>query len=164
MSPARPRTRNAAMRLLPVLLALLLAPTTRPAMNPTGPFEMARFRWLNRPLLLFAPAHDDRRLLRQRQLLDAQRDGLVDRDIIVIELAGPDVGHARDPADGSDERLSEDDVKRLRLDYGVPLDAFAVVLVGKDGTEKRREDDVVEPATLFEQIDQMPMRKREVEG
>ena len=145
---------------LPLLLLALLLPATRP-MNPTGPFDMARFRWQNRPLLVFAPGETDP-LARQRTLLNDATAGLIDRDMVLIEVLGPDSGHVLDPADGSRERLTADDVKQLRLAYDVTLDRFAVVLVGKDGTEKRRDADVVDPADVFEQIDAMPMRKDEM--
>jgi hypothetical protein len=39
--------------------------------------------------------------------------------------------------------------------------SFAVVLVGKDGGEKRRSNDVVAVEELFAQIDAMPMRQSE---
>ena len=39
---------------------------------------------------------------------------------------------------------------------------FVVILIGKDGGEKERFLEPVEPAYLFNLIDQMPMRRREV--
>ena len=40
--------------------------------------------------------------------------------------------------------------------------AFAAVLVGKDGGEKFRSEGPVSPEVLFEIIDAMPMRRREM--
>jgi hypothetical protein len=37
-----------------------------------------------------------------------------------------------------------------------------VILVGKDGTEKRREQTPIELADIFNQIDAMPMRQQEM--
>ena len=151
--------------MIPILLAALLlgSPTTKEAdVNPTGAFDMARYRWMNRPLLLFAPIGDDPRLIEQRRVLDDAKAGLIDRDMIVIEMVGSDTGHARDPADGSDERLVAEDVRQLRLAYDVPIGDFALILVGKDGTEKRRKSEPTEVAPIFGQIDQMPMRRDEM--
>ena len=39
---------------------------------------------------------------------------------------------------------------------------FTLILVGKDGTEKLRSHKAVEVETLFETIDAMPMRIREM--
>jgi len=44
----------------------------------------------------------------------------------------------------------------------VAPDAFRVVLVGKDGTEKRRDAEPVAARSLFDTIDAMPMRQREM--
>lgn len=47
---------------------------------------------------------------------------------------------------------------RLRVEDG----SFAAVLVGRDGGEKRRWAEPVVPEGLFEIIDAMPMRRREM--
>ncbi|WP_414566229.1 MULTISPECIES: DUF4174 domain-containing protein [unclassified Anabaena] len=38
------------------------------------------------------------------------------------------------------------------------------MLVGKDGQSKRREDNPIDPKVIFQQIDMMPMRQREMQG
>ncbi len=50
----------------------------------------------------------------------------------------------------------------LRERFDVPRGAFRVVLVGKDGTEKRRAPKPVPARSLFDTIDAMPMRQREM--
>jgi Domain of unknown function (DUF4174) len=57
------------------------------------------------------------------------------RDVIVVDVA---------------DRL---DALALCDLYGVPPGAFAVVLIGRDGAEQQRWDDVVETAELWAQID-----------
>jgi hypothetical protein len=54
------------------------------------------------------------------------------------------------------------DPKRLYKHHGVHSDSFAVVLIGKDGTEKYRSDRVTQPDQIFRLIDSMPMRQHEV--
>ena len=49
-----------------------------------------------------------------------------------------------------------------RKRFGIGGETFAVVLVGKDGGEKFRSTEPVEPEDLFDRIDAMPMRRREV--
>lgn len=46
--------------------------------------------------------------------------------------------------------------------YKIKSHEFAIVLVGKDNTEKFRTYDVVMPVQLFRVIDVMPMRKQEM--
>jgi hypothetical protein len=136
--------------------------TTRPAMDATLPLQMESFRWKHRPLLVFAPDVDDLRLTKQREWLDATQNGLAERDMVVITLVGADAGTFFDPATGEGSRLSDVTVRRLRLDYEVLLGDFAVILVGKDGGEKRRDTSPTELDAIFEQIDAMPMRQSEM--
>jgi len=50
----------------------------------------------------------------------------------------------------------------LRDRFGIANDTFAVVLIGKDGGEKGRFLEPLEPTTLFDLINRMPMRRREL--
>ena len=50
----------------------------------------------------------------------------------------------------------------MRARYGIDPTRFSLILVGKDGGEKRRESAATAPALVFGQIDQMPMRQREM--
>ena len=49
--------------------------------------------------------------------------------------------------------------RRLEIDEG----SFALCLVGKDGSLKRRSLKIVPMSEIFEQVDRMPMRKTEME-
>ena len=53
-------------------------------------------------------------------------------------------------------------VRRLYDRFSVGPGEFRVVLVGKDGTEKRRDPEPVTARSLFDTIDAMPMRQREM--
>ncbi|MEO0602488.1 MAG: DUF4174 domain-containing protein, partial [Myxococcota bacterium] len=50
----------------------------------------------------------------------------------------------------------------LRRRFDVAPEAFAVILVGLDGGEKRREAEPLDAPGLFATIDAMPMRAREL--
>lgn len=50
-----------------------------------------------------------------------------------------------------------------RHEYDAKTGTFAAVLVGKDGGEKFRSDEPVRPEDLFDLIDDMPMRRREMQ-
>lgn len=49
-----------------------------------------------------------------------------------------------------------------REQFGIEAETFAIVLVGKDGGEKFRSAEPVGPRDLFDRIDSMPMRRREM--
>ena len=140
------------MRVL--LIALLLAMTTSANANP-----LAAYRWQNRPLIVFAPASDDARLAEQMRALNDARAGLKDRDQVVLVVTSEGI----EPALGPDpDGASAEAATALRERFGIGPNDFAVILVGKDGTEKLRETEPLSTESLFGTIDAMPMRRREM--
>jgi monofunctional biosynthetic peptidoglycan transglycosylase len=113
------------------------------------PFRLGALEWKRRPLVLFAPASDDPRLGEQLRAVRAAREGFLERDMTLV-VAAP--GHG----------LSAKERQALRERLEAPKDAFALRLVGKDGTVKRRSAGPVPMSTLFDQIDAMPMRQSEM--
>lgn len=55
-----------------------------------------------------------------------------------------------------------DGAEGRRQALGVGEGPFAAVLVGKDGTVKLRSDEPVPAEELFDLVDAMPMRRREM--
>jgi hypothetical protein len=100
--------------------------------------DLKHYQWKNRVLLLFAPAHDDARVKKQTALIEANRSGFEDRDLIAFLI--PEQSPLRD---------------RFHIDGKT----FTVILIGKDGTEKLRRSSIVDPEQLFRLIDSMPMRQ-----
>ncbi len=100
---------------------------------------LADYRWNARPIVVFAGPNDPR-LAEQRALFEAARGELLERDNVVIV------------------DLRETSALRRRFRPG----AFTVLLVGKDGGEKFRRDEIVDPDDLHALIDTMPMRRREM--
>ena len=111
--------------------------------------ELESYRWKQRPLLVFAPSARDLRRAVQIQRVEAERAAFEERDMILLEIvAGGD-----DFADGV----------ALRARFHVDETAFAPVLIGKDCTAKGRWTEPVEMRELWELIDAMPIRQREME-
>ena len=52
----------------------------------------------------------------------------------------------------------------LWKEFNVAPDAFTVILIGKDFTEKYRTSQLLQPATLYNLIDAMPMRRQEIQN
>ena len=131
-------------------------------MDSTTDFALGNYRWSHRPLLVFAP--DEGELLQeQRAMLEQAKAGLAERDMLIVEVVGVDTGRATDPrGDAADVKLVAEDVKALRTKFDVLLGDFAIILIGKDGGEKRRESEPMELEPIFEQIDGMPMRQDEM--
>jgi len=101
-------------------------------------------RQKNRMLLVFAPSPDHPELLRQRAFQQADADGYEERDLHPVEVTDA-------TADALFSR------------YGVDPTKFTVILIGRDGEEKKRSDVALASAELFATIDAMPMRQAEMD-
>ena len=125
--------------------------------NREGPAIRDQYVWRFRPLLIFGPSDDASILGRQRTIVEASSDGMLERDMVVVEI----VGNRVKTIIGDECRVT---APELRARFQVPAEEFCVVLVGKDGGVKLREVAPVEATRLFALIDSMPMRQREITG
>lgn len=120
--------------------------------------NLSLYKWRNRLLLVFAPsAFEDeyREQLRQFQDLES---ALQNRDLLIGEF------FEGEPRQFGQDPVSSEEESGLRHAFGVPDGRFTVVLVGKDGGEKFRSHEPVTPQDIFDRIDAMPMRRREMRG
>ena len=113
-------------------------------------------RWENRLLLVFSPRADDMRARELDGKLESRACELADRDLVIGRF--PTFGDAR----LGDEALSPESAAQIRSDFDVDFGDFVVILVGKDGYEKRRDKELPDLDAIFEQIDGMPMRRAEM--
>lgn len=114
------------------------------------------YKWKNRLLLVFAPSEASAAYKKQMQLLLEQKAGLEDRDLLIVKLLAKGTNHL------DSQPIDEATVDQLRSRFDVGQEEFCVILLGKDGTQKRRDEAPVEPAVIFNQIDAMPMRQQEM--
>jgi hypothetical protein len=136
------------------VLTVLLAISSF-ASGTAGAAELGDYLWTSRPLLLFAPSDRDPRLVDTVQRIQASRCDVVDRDMVIGVVVNEGVSSLDGQAVGADQ------ARRLMKQYAVDENAFTVVLVGKDGGEKMRVNDVPDLRTIYAVIDGMPMRSRE---
>ena len=117
--------------------------------------DLSAVQWDNRVLVLFAEAGDER-YGEQQNLLNAVRDGLAERDMLVLGVTGQSVATLFG-------NLASFDVDAVRRTAGRnSAEPFEVVLIGKDGGVKKRWTMPVSPEALFTIIDAMPMRANEM--
>lgn len=90
------------------------------------------------------------------QVWQADVAGTDDRDLKLVQI----LGTGESQVDG--RSLNSASAERLRQQFGFTPEAFAVILVGKDGTEKQRSQTPIDLAMLFHTIDAMPMRQQEM--
>ena len=106
--------------------------------------DLAEFKWIARPVIVFADAPLDPAFREQMDLLQSRIDELVARDVILIVDTEPD-------------RDSRSDLRREMRPRG-----FMLTLVGKDGGVKLRKSFPWNVRELSRQIDKMPIRQQEI--
>ena len=102
-----------------------------------------------RVLLIYGRDDAQHYTIEQQEALNAEKDGLAERDLDVIVLVS--------------SLVMEPDRQFLMHDYKLnPADEFAGWLLGKDGGIKETYKKPVAVKDLFRTIDSMPMRKQEL--
>lgn len=125
-------------------------------MTATAEALLDAHRWNHRILLLFYPQDNDARALAVRQNIAELSCGFKDRDLLVGMF--PMKGESR----FADEQIPPSVAAEIRRHFNVSEPEFAVVLLGKDGGEKLRVNEVPDIDAVFELIDGMPMRIAEL--
>jgi hypothetical protein len=114
------------------------------------------FQWHNRLLFLVAPDSSTPAVAQARDNLQRRSEAVIDRDLLVIQLF----------LDGQslvgDRPITVSEAAQLRLELGIDSDEQLLVLIGKDGGEKRRAPLLTDVQEIFTQIDAMPMRRNEI--
>lgn len=118
--------------------------------------ELSDYMWKKRPLLLFTPTDSDPRLNETLASIEASRCDFLDRDMVIGVVA------AEGNSTLDSQAIAADQSQRLATQYAVDEDAFSAVLIGKDGGEKLRIDQVPDLKEIYAVIDGMPMRSREM--
>lgn len=148
---------HAALGFLACALAVIFVATSAAFMPAqAAAAELSDYLWQRRPLLVFAPTDTDPRIVETMSRIEASRCDFVDRDMVL----GRFVTDGTSTLDGQIVDTSQ--VQRLFSQFGIGADSFSVVLVGKDGGEKLRVNDVPNLQTIYAVIDGMPMRGREM--
>ena len=130
---------------MPAIALIALAAAL--AAIPAKPTTLAGLRWERRILLVSAPVAGDPEVAAQGRVFAEIKGSGDDRDLVLVEVLGDTVRGTADSAS---------DVRRV---FGLPADKFVVLLIGKDGGEKRRSTTPLSAATLTGTIDAMPMRR-----
>ena len=165
------------MKTAPALaVSALLAALAPLAVGPAAADPLAGLVGEKRPLLLFSKSRSLSSLDRQVDLLRELRPELEERDVVVLVTAGNDqtynaIGYSdlpRGAARALRRRFDPFGAGPGTADPTVPgrgaTSGLSVILVGKDGTEKARWRNLVEPEAIFRAIDAMPMRREEMQA
>lgn len=112
--------------------------------------------WQQRVLIMLSNGSDDSNAVSQHRMLSGKAAALKERDIVQYEA----VQYDHFSKDG--HILPHIPASRV-LDYFDAHDGFTVILLGKDGEVKLRQNTPVSTEKLFALIDAMAMRQREMQ-
>ena len=126
------------------------------AYRAQAPFALEQYRWTNRVLVVSAPDRDNKELEKVQDELASNREAFADRDMVLVTLLDSGASTA------ADRELTEAEADAARAALDIPAGAFALRLIGKDGTVKLARDSAVPVQEIFALIDTMPMRQREM--
>lgn len=113
------------------------------------------YKWKNRLLLVSAPK-EDATYQDQMQLFKEQQAGFNERDLLVVQLLAEGTSFI------NNQPIDAELATQIRKRFNVAPQEFQVILVGKDGTAKRRDRSPISPEIIFAEIDAMPMRQQEM--
>jgi hypothetical protein len=122
----------------------------------TDTFDLDSYRWKHRVLIAFAPSAIDTGYTDLLQQVEDRKIDFLDRDMLLIRVLAEGISAA-----GRDS-LSAEDAATLRERFAVSDSDSVVLLLGKDGGVKQRDDLPANLQEFFALIDTMPMRKREM--
>jgi hypothetical protein len=158
------RWRQAGVGLALAAAVIATVPCSAMADTPADSidFRLEDHRWEHRLVLVFSPGPVDDRHTEQQKFLAGHEDGIADRDLRLVWVFTEGASRITRRAYGKGTYLTARSAERLRERFDVPADSFRVLLVGKDGTEKLRQPEPLTVKSLFQTIDAMPMRQREM--
>jgi hypothetical protein len=115
------------------------------------------FRWKNRLLLVFTPSMENSLFKTANNILGKNVDGVVDRDLVVFYI------FEKSQSVYGDSLINKATSKYLRSKYYAADGNTTFILLGKDGGEKMRTINQFSIDRVFKRIDEMPMRRSEIE-
>ncbi|PCJ74828.1 MAG: hypothetical protein COA53_08560 [Rhodobacteraceae bacterium] len=125
------------------LLTLVLSLFAGIAIAQESGDPLAQYKWVSRPLVIFAESPFDPRFVLQMEMLAEDPDVLLERDVVILTDTEVDAyGPLRE---------------RLR-----PYE-FTLVLLDKEGNVVLRKSSPWTPRELSRTIDKLPMRKDEID-
>jgi hypothetical protein len=138
------------------LMLVVLATSTALGSATAVADELGDYRWERRPLLVFASTDTDPRLVETLRRIEASRCDFIARDMVLGQV----VTEGMSQLDG--HVIAADEAQQLMDRYAIRENAFSVLLIGKDGGEKLRINEVPDLQAIYAVIDGMPMRSREM--
>lgn len=118
--------------------------------------DLKRHKWKQRILVVYTDSESNEKFSKQVEELQSNLQGLHDRKLLVYQVIKDQV------KTGLDSEGERTPIAVFSNEYAPHKEAFEIQLIGLDGGLKLRQHEVLSLVKLFETIDQMPMRRREM--
>ena len=115
---------------------------------------LSQFLWEKRIIVVVSDSNTNELMKKQIELFDQFPEEFEDRDMVLIEVYN-DHSQIQSKRSTSAEHLS-------LINKFSTRSRFSLYLIGKDGGPKLKSKEVVNPLEIFQLIDSMPMRQREM--
>lgn len=115
------------------------------------------YRWENRLLLVFAPSIQNEQFEQIYSTIQKHQEAAEERHLKTIYL----IQTGQSSVDG--DNINQETAEAIRKKFVVSDGNVTAILIGKDGGEKLRQRNDFDIQEVFNRIDQMPMRKAEME-
>lgn len=120
------------------------------------PMDLDQFQWKNRLLFLFAPDDENLIFKKFQTEIKSQTAEVEDRDLVVFEVLEKGLSRM------NRTQLERQVADSMRNRFKAPRQKFTLILVGKDGGTKLKRHAQTSLKEVFELIDSMPMRQKEM--
>jgi hypothetical protein len=115
--------------------------------------DLDTYQWKNRIILLKEPNLESDWLKAQVKRLQSDIGALNERQLVILIISNGVVYDI-------EQNVTDLNAEKIQSQYGLS-DFQGLALIGKDGGVKMKEPFIVNPKTIFELIDSMPMRQSE---
>lgn len=119
--------------------------------------DLSSHQWEDRLILILTENTANETYQQQLDELYSDQQGLEDRKLVIYTVLPNQFKR--------DEETDQGWIKsgELHSNYKESDDSFEILLIGLDGGVKLRQDQFLSNRKLFDRIDQMPMRRRELQ-
>lgn len=120
--------------------------------------NLENYQWKERILCIFAKSPEDPIYQWQLKEIEANPRGITERDLTIIHIFTKGEGRINQTP------IPEPGPGHLYRQFKIRENSFWVLLIGKDGKEKYRDNKPISFEDLFSIIDSLPLRKEEIQA
>ncbi|GAA0733656.1 hypothetical protein GCM10009430_48010 [Aquimarina litoralis] len=117
--------------------------------------DLTEHRWQDRLIIISADSYQHPKLLEQVNEFQNKTKELADRKLIIYQITPTSY------IKGIENNQPTRD-NTLYKKYNSSQESFKFMLIGLDGGRRLQSNKVISAAQIFDQIDQMPMRRQEL--